>query len=105
MGEARRRKLTADVLALAKALGWPAGVTVDDPSDDSLITAVAGGEGGESAWREWVAAYDADWLTSVWSVLDYVQLLVEHGIDPGPPATWLDQERASLDAIYGEDYV
>jgi hypothetical protein len=63
------------------------------------IVTVAGGMGGEAAWRERVAAVDGyDDLSGIACSLQCAVELLAAGIDPGPPATWDAQAIAALEA-------
>jgi hypothetical protein len=89
----------AELLALAEALGWPAGVTCPDREYDDKLIVVAGGS--EAAWRAWTERYGGgDIATSMWCSLNIAVEMIEAGIDPGPPETW--SEQASADAAEGE---
>ena len=93
-------------LKLAEALGWPSGLAVTSFGTDEPPIVVAGGMGGEAAWREWVASFGDeghDDLTAVWAVLDRTMELIAAGIDPGPPATWDAQALAASDAEEAEE--
>lgn len=88
-------------LKQAEVLGWPAGLVVTSFGANEPPVVVAGGMGGEAAWREWVASFDSeedDDLTAVWAVLDYTMELIAAGIGPGLPATWDAQAIAAWDA-------
>jgi hypothetical protein len=93
-------------LKLAEALGWPAGLAVTSFGADVPPIVVAGGMGGEVAWREWVASFGGegdDDLTAVWGVLDRTMELITAGIDPGPPVTWDAQAVAAEHAEEAEE--
>ncbi len=87
----RKKDTACQLLALAEALDWPAGVTAsnifNEPGEGLEI--VVAGVGGEAVWREWVAANnDSDMATEVWSTLDWAAETIAIGDDPGPTKTW-----------------
>jgi hypothetical protein len=79
----------ATVLALACLLGWPACVAATGNRLDDIDIVVAGGKGGEAAWREWVAVNGGGDLTAIWHTLHVAKRMVDNGLDPGPPQTWI----------------
>ena len=94
------------ILVMAETLGWPAGLTVTSSGADQSPIVVAGGTGGEAAWREWVAAFGGendDDLTAVRGSLQHTLELIAAGIDPGPPATWDAQNIAAQEADEDEE--
>ena len=94
-------ELEAALLAMAEALDWPAGVTAGE-GDDLIV--VAGGEGGEAAWHEWVAAdsrADVE-LGMIRGVLETVIEMIQAGADPGPPDTWGDHHIRALEESWLE---
>jgi hypothetical protein len=96
-----------EVLAMAEALGWPAGVTCPSeakgcaPGESIPRPGVAprGLKGGEAAWRKWIVRHSgSDDLGGLRSVRQPVDDMIKQGINPGPSATWYDHARRACEA-------
>ena len=92
-----------EVLQLAEALGWPVGVTFHRTDDEPPLVV----SGDQRWWRAYAAECRAtgggDDTTSFWFTLRWALIVVGHGGDPGPPASWEEQAISSEEAQEGMD--